>query len=651
MGLSHPIALLGLLGLALPLIAHWLRSRSLPERPLPTVALLATATASSRRRARIEDRALLALRLLAMAGLALALAGPTLRLAGSIRPGAEDVALLLDDSLSMETRDGRASRMAGALAEARRELESLHPGSEVSIILAGRPASVLVGEVDPAAALDALSSELRGLERGSALADALRLARRQLARGSHGRQRIWVASDFARHAGADTVPWEEARVPIEFVRTGDSVGRNARVTAVERGPEREGRSTLSVRARGIVRETRVQLVAGDRTLASGTLPAGPAERTVTLSYEPGAVRRAEVRLETQGDPLTADDRFPVWLTTGSDGDLWIVDGAPDAAGRTGESSFLARALEASGSLGAPSHRLVDESALLRLSPDRVRGVVLAGALPTRAGVAALRRFVDGGGGLLIAPSARMRWRAMATRLGDLVPARLGPAREVHGAPRYTESAPATLRSEDLAHVELGRALGLEPRGPDARVWLESDAPLLIEGRQGRGEVILLAVPLADGLGDLPYQPGYLPLVLKVADRLTRHAPTSHPVEAGTAMVVGRSGERLELEQPSGGVRAISGGESFVPEGGIGHYRVRDAAGERPELAFAVVAPTAEGDLTPGEVPPTLGEAAARHIRVARSAALGPWLYLLVGVLVSVEGILRASRRSPLGSRR
>ncbi|MEO0325925.1 MAG: BatA domain-containing protein, partial [Myxococcota bacterium] len=87
MGFAAPLALLGLLALAGPILAHLLRRQRLRRSTLPTVALLERARAESDARLRVADPLLLALRLLALAMLALGLAQPYLSTAEAFADG------------------------------------------------------------------------------------------------------------------------------------------------------------------------------------------------------------------------------------------------------------------------------------------------------------------------------------------------------------------------------------------------------------------------------------------------------------------------------------------------------------------------------------------------------------------------------------
>ncbi len=143
MGLALPLALAGLALAALPVLAHLLRRSDVPSRALPTVALLARAVAESRRRVRIVDPWLLALRIAIVVVLALAVAGPfTEREVAYGSGGLASVAIVLDDSMSMARAEGTATPFEDGVARELEAIDALPEGSEVALVLAGSPPRV-----------------------------------------------------------------------------------------------------------------------------------------------------------------------------------------------------------------------------------------------------------------------------------------------------------------------------------------------------------------------------------------------------------------------------------------------------------------------------------------------------------------------------
>ena len=106
MAFLAPWFLAGLIAVAVPLIIHLRRSRRATRIVFSTTRFFDDRFIRSARRARLQDRLLMLLRMLLLALLALALARPALRLPGISRlfglgGGKRVVALVVDDSASM----------------------------------------------------------------------------------------------------------------------------------------------------------------------------------------------------------------------------------------------------------------------------------------------------------------------------------------------------------------------------------------------------------------------------------------------------------------------------------------------------------------------------------------------------------------------
>jgi hypothetical protein len=180
---------------------------------------------------------------------------------------------------------------------------------------------------------------------------------------------------------------------------------------------------------------------------------------------------------------------------------------------------------------------------------------------------------------------------------------------------------------------------------------------MLMAQHGDGTVAMLATSIDDSWTDLPFAPGFLPLVVQTMRRL---APSS-----STSDAPGVPGDPVRLRAPAGGrqlrittptgetaefdelEREITIEQTAVP----GVYRAEIATRdqplhEEPRLAFVVAPPASESDLHPGEPPEALdtprGPASGTVVR----RPLAPWLFLLVGLLAIVEATLRLRLPNP-----
>jgi uncharacterized membrane protein len=228
MSFLAPLAF-ALLGLSLPLVLlYFLKVRRRDQR-VPSLLFWETTLHDRQASAffqRLQRDPLLVLQLLALLALTLALARPALTIMGH---GARKVAIVLDASASMKSRDGGAPRFAAARAEAAALVGGLGEGAEVLVVETGAHPRVLAPlSRDRDRALAGIrSAQARDLP--NRLPEALRTARALV--GTDPRAEIYVFTD-----GAFTLP-----------QTPESTDSRLRWVAVGRGGRNVGLTNLAVR--------------------------------------------------------------------------------------------------------------------------------------------------------------------------------------------------------------------------------------------------------------------------------------------------------------------------------------------------------------------------------------------------------------------
>mgnify|MGYP002777834206 CR=1 FL=1 len=704
MSLLAPLLLLGLLGLAVPVLAH-LRGREEP-RPVAFAALrfLRPGDEVVTLRRRLRDRLLLAVRLAALALLAVALARPVSLGAAQVAVLGEphDAVILVDASLSMALKTGRTRAIDAAADAAAAVLEALPPGSRVGLVTSDPAGPRVELSADPGRVRDALAELLAGgAPRAGAwtLEGALPVAAALLRAGDSGRKRVVYAigdrtacglaglpplagpgvpvlpvpaggtldapPPVPEHLSLDAAGWEPARdLDPRAVRVSGIVRRHAPVPAPEVVGEDLRRVTVALRI-------------GDEEVgrADAMVPQGgeaAVEFTHTLTAA-GAAAASLAIVEPADDPLPGDEVRHFWLAGEDELDLVLVNGDPSEMRAHDEVFFLATALTAAGDRRLRVHGLAPDQLEARLREPRplagVDVVVLANVrAPAPDLAAALARRVEEGLGLMITVGERVEAAAYNDRFGELLPLRLREALVVGTAPGRTENRTEGLAPANLAHPalrgltdDLGllgartrRLFLLEPdpaRAIDVALSFTSGAPALLTRGYGRGRVALLTTSVDRDWSDLPLRPGFVPLV----ERLVAYLDASRQGAAGAVLKVGEprvlpDDRPATVTTPSGAeVAAVPDGQglavfkdTFTP----GHYVVRRGDDE-PPLRFAVQVDPAESDTTPRAIAaPTLdGDqvlSAARHPR---------WrpLVLLAALLLLVESLLRwrmTGRRGP-----
>ncbi len=670
MGFELPLALLGLLGVSAPIAAHLMRRRDLPVIALPTVMLLERAQARSQKRVHLVDLLLLAARILLVVALAVAVADPYVTVQLAYGDGRlASVAIVLDDSMSMERQDAEGH---GLLSDEAREMAadaiaSLPIGSEVSVVLAGHPPRLLVprtSELDEAAAAVESLESAPASARGTDLPTAVARAVRELAAARIDKRRLLIITDGAAHARLEDVRFPGDEIAVDLRRL-DGVEENRAIASAHAVPDPTTPGQVSVaveiRAHGPAGASVVHLKEGGEEVSHGAadLSSGVARVNLHAPAPDEGTPTALITLDGE-DAISVDDERAVLLRPNAALRVLIVDGDPHDSRDRDEVGYLVRALDLSPSEGEPlSYRVVD--------PDTAEATDLAGwdvvvlanvRTPSAHGAARLADFVEGGGGLLIAAGDRMDPAEYRARFGELLP---GRPRAVGALPDplsllRAEGASQRIPTGGLESVQATRRLVVEA-APQSETLLRfedgSDALLLAE--RGEGRVGLLALPVDTAWSDLPYRPGFLPLMVELLRHLGPEArlPQSAVAPGTTVTIPTPSGaDRVVVVDPAGARHEGPDAEAweFDQTAAPGPYRVLPVAdGVRSpnvEAGFVVAPPTEESDLRPA---PPSEEAAERGLlstevggaTVRRSIA--PWLFLLAGILAILEAILRSRR--------
>ena len=688
MGLSAPLALLAAALVALPIVAHLVRRADVERRVLPTVALLRRVVVRDRRRARVTEPYLLALRIAAVALAAIALAGPFVvdRLAygdGS----ALSVVIVVDDSASMAQRTrGERTALDEARERARDVVRSVGEGSELALVAAGSPPRLLVPRSADRDAVLAALDRMRVGARRTDLEGAASLAARQLASAHLAARRVVVISDFAvpdeatlrGRAGAefelvavapadpptpnnvgisdvravpDPLEADAWSVTVELSAFGADFPPGVDVVVLALPPDSgspEGATELAELAR-----TRAELDAGHgRALLRFRPPDGVTHVALRLTETQDASPFDDVRVVALGRPRVSRVVLvePSGVRTARFAARALA-AVPEEAG-----GFLATAVDADH-LAIHRAGRIDPEAEPR--PDPLADadvVVLAGVVPSSpSALEAIRAFVDGGGGLLVAPSSTTRAFDLSA-IGELLPAEAGELSPVEASP-----GPALLSGEGPALLPPGPT-GLESLAVHRRLALTAAANL-VALRFGSGEPFLildtdrrraiLAVSLDDELSDLPLRVGFVPLLASLTRALARPgALPDRPFAAGEAphLRVDSAVSAVEVVTPTGEVLARTiarGAVSLDDLAEPGAYRIRvEEAGRVRELeraALVLVPPASEIDLTP-RPPPEERPRSERGLEGEARRPLERWFFLSLGLLAAIEAFARLGRR-------
>jgi len=354
---------------ALPILIHLFSRRRLRQVPFSHLAFLDEITRRKVRRMRLRQWLLLALRTLAVALIALALSRPVWHGPGAgTRRGSSTIAILIDDSFSMEARsdpggllpvDARASglreatRFVEARARAREALALLEEGDRAILVFMAAPVQVpYESTVRDAALLLEELGRARPRPGRADLAGALERVYPLLAAAHTLNREIVIVSDFQQNQAEDILSrlGERAQgpasadtsallpippgtrlylLPVSAEATAnvalvgalyekDPAGRGGRLTAHLRNFGDEDAVGVTVQALGggetgtLLGEGLADVPAGATGQAVITLSGDPEGGLLAVRASPDLLERDDVRFVVSG----ATSRLRVLLVTG-----------------------------------------------------------------------------------------------------------------------------------------------------------------------------------------------------------------------------------------------------------------------------------------------------------------------------------------------
>ena len=299
---ASPLGLIALLAVPAVLALHLFRRRFEP-REVSALFLWPgddRAPVAGRRREPLRSNASLWCEMLCAALLAIAFAGPRASCAGA---RAEHLVVVLDDSASMAAGDASGSARDRAIELVRERLAGLAHASRATLVLSGRPPTVLAGPgafvAQASAALDAWAPSTPRHDLSAAVAMGMQFA---------GDARVVLVTDHYRPE-----EWPDAVEVAALGRPLDNwaITHAARTRGVDGAGAEVDRVFLTVSSFARVERTlAVQARVGDAALARDALTLAPGARTHLAFSLPRDTAAVEIALGGDGlggDALAIDD--------------------------------------------------------------------------------------------------------------------------------------------------------------------------------------------------------------------------------------------------------------------------------------------------------------------------------------------------------
>ncbi|MGD8240946.1 MAG: BatA and WFA domain-containing protein, partial [Armatimonadota bacterium] len=338
--LLQPLYLLGLAGVAAPIIIHLYGRRRRREVRFPSLQLLKATQQRQRSLVRLRSLIVLLLRILGIICFVLALARPTARparWASGVIPSPASVAVVLDDSLSMAlgtaTAFGRARDAADAI------LAALRGGDDAAVVLtSGSEAHLPARLTRDVASLRRGLQALQPSQRAAGVSSAMASASELLAQSGRPTRRIYVVSDLQAaswksvHVSPATAKLTATVVDVGVTGAENWAIQEVTVTSLVAFANRPVRLRADIRRHGGKVEKRAAVWLGDREPDPGaarTLALPPDGRgSVEFVYRPSEAGDVGLTIRLQGDDLAPDNERHVAVHVRDSLEVLCVEGTP-----------------------------------------------------------------------------------------------------------------------------------------------------------------------------------------------------------------------------------------------------------------------------------------------------------------------------------
>lgn len=695
-----PALLVGLLGLALPVVAHLFGRQRPREIQFAAVHLLEACPPAKTRKRTLHDRWLLVARMLALGAGLLLFARPYLvRTTTVTMIGApHDAVLLLDTSASTNlVVDGRPTHalLEAALLDFSARVP---PGSQIGFATTDpRGPRAPLGVSTAAQFLDALA---RHQARAGARTDATTMA--DAIPGvaelfdppsvTENRPRVIYAFGDLTQRGLAGLPSsvapEIAVVPVPLEPTTSEVAhvgieRMAIEDALDVSAESR-RVRVDVRGYGPIPDgdtVSLALAIGGTTLARAQVSldeTGRAQAQFLVDRPDIGATPVTARIVDRNDPLPHDDVRHGWLRASQSINLKIVNGAPSEDRRFDEVYFLSTALEALEAIQPARVSTISPDQLAQLAAPNGDGLANVDVLilantpaPNAATAEMIERFVREGGGLWITAGDRVNARDYNETMRGVLPLELRGRQAVGSLPGQTRRRKEGVAPPALSHplfaadTDVLPLQGFESAATETVMLVEPDvqgrasvalsfergAPALLTRPIHEGRVALLTTSLDRDWSTLVLDASFVPLV----QRLLRWLSLGSDVRRFGELDAGRP---LTLPREARGARSITlPGNDTVPIAAaadgedrprvalretlaLGHYTVEDQAGEILAGYAVNVDPRESVTTAPARDAAATRAEAAPSSDVEHRIPLARGLALFALILVALEGMLR-----------
>ncbi len=578
---TSPWYLLGLLGLALPILIHLLTRRQQTRLKFSAVYLLQQAQKRSVRKSRPNRLLLLLLRCLAIAFLCLALANPILSSGGLddllvSRPSAH--VFILDDSYSMSAKsDTDQGTLFGSATQTLAEMITNLPGNPAfSLVLASDPARMVQDWTGDKASLLKWLKAAQPSFKTTDIGKAVTLAVDLLSSAPQENKRIFILTDMDQNGwNEDEFPGEPGKglrysvKIIDFSKAQQGLNR-ALVQKVKLNQKfLTNRRIIRVQATitnllpdRAISQLPVTLFIDGKRQSDGLIDL-PARGEATHEFSFPLLKSEPVSgyVEIQDDALTADNKRLFFYQPERRIKVLVVDGDPRGVAHQNESFYVEKALNPFSSPMAdiePAVATLSEFSERNLKQYSV--IILCNVRDLAIGLEReLEKFVLRGGALFIGLGDQVDPKYYNEKLGMLLPVSLKSINQVRveDKPFYLQARPSghpVLKVftgdmlKEMARIPFRTLYSVEPRRNrkfQVPVRFTNQFPAVIEAEFGEGKVVLYLSSLDRDWNDFPIHPTFLPWIQRWVKYTAQslESISRHDVTVGAPLVL------EEMDQP------------------------------------------------------------------------------------------------------
>jgi len=582
-----PLALLLGLGAILPLVAHALRRGKAPPLTFPAARFVPARASNAKQRHRVEDKLLLACRMLILLCIALLAATPFAkcsRLTLARTNGASlSAALIIDDSASMRARlQSDRTKLETAVLAGRELLKTAQPGDSFSIVLAGSPARIHLPPTSELTSVREALDAIHPTDRETDLSGALSLARSMQSEAVQKERPLLLLSDLSipeenqLDMNGVVLPKDELRTPF----------KNCALTSATFGSDSVQVDVACTDAESLEGRT-VALEDAEGKVIGPKVPAKDGSVRVPWAKDkpPVAVESLRARLSPAEDSTLdqiAEDDECIVLRTASTLSILLRADQEKAGLKTGTGTVLQAGVEAleRGIRVEPLSLLPDQiedlnpySALIVDDPSGFTPEVRD----------ALSEWVKAGGVALLLLGGDIDNTPLGSSFSPFLSHTPSWSRhDVSGANEAGSLGPLSATWGDLG--SRFRAELKEESGAEIKSRWTDGAPLVVEKLLGRGLLLTSTLPASLEVSDLTLRPAFLELLdYVVSQAAIRRGASATPV--GTSWAIP---EEATVSSPGGELlakRADPNSERYLVEPDVaGRYTISDGKSESTRAA-------------------------------------------------------------------